>query len=78
MEVHIYFYILRKSCFLDHEHSTMIQTLCNFSPPMMCEFGSMHQCLLLSLEKFIGEFSMVFKNGCSDGLGPIITISACN
>ena len=66
MEVHIYFYILRKSCFLDHEHSTMIQTLCNFSPPMMFEFGSIHLCLLLSLEKSICKFSMVYKNECSD------------
>ena len=66
MEVHIYFYLLRKSCFLDREPSTMIQTLCNFSPPMMFEFGSICQCLLLSLEKSIGEFSMVFKNECSD------------
>ena len=47
-------------------HSTITQTLCNFSPPMMFEFGSIRQCLLLSLEKSIGKFSMVFKNECSD------------
>ena len=41
-------------------HSTTSQTSCNFSPLLMFEFGSICRCLA-SLEKFIGEFSMVYK-----------------
>ena len=42
-------------------HSTITQTSCNFSPLLMFEFGSIRRCLA-SLEKFIGEFSMLCKN----------------
>ena len=41
-------------------HSTITQTSCNFSPVLMFELGSMRR-LLASLEKSIGEFSMVYK-----------------
>ena len=41
-------------------HSTITQTLCNFSPLLMFKFGSIRRCLA-SLEKSIGEFSMVYQ-----------------
>ena len=41
-------------------HSTITQTLCNFSPLLMFELGSICRCLA-SLEKSIGEFSMVYQ-----------------
>ena len=41
-------------------HSTIRQTSCNFSPLLMFEFGSIRRCLV-SPEKSIGEFSMVYK-----------------
>ena len=41
-------------------HSTIAQTTCNFSPLLIFEFGRIRRCLA-SLEKFIGEFSMVYK-----------------
>ena len=59
-------------------HGTITQTSCNFSPLLMFKFGSIGRCLA-SLEKSICEFSMVYKKWllwC--GLGPIITILACN
>ena len=57
-------------------HSTVTQTSCNFSPLLMFEFGSIRRCLA-SLEKSIGEFSMVYKKWVPwCGLWPIITISS--
>ena len=41
-------------------HSTITQTLCNFSPLLMFELGSIRRCLA-SLERSIGEFSMVYQ-----------------
>ena len=41
-------------------HSTITQTSCNFSPVLMFELGSIRR-FLASLEKSIGEFSMVNK-----------------
>ena len=41
-------------------HRTITQTLCNFSPLLMFQFGNIRRCLA-SLEKSIGEFSMVYK-----------------
>ena len=41
-------------------HITITQTSCNFSPLLMFTFGSIHRCLA-SLEKPIGESSMVYK-----------------
>ena len=41
-------------------HSTITQTSCNFSPVLMVELGSIRR-FLASLEKSIGEFSMVYK-----------------
>ena len=41
-------------------HSTITQTSCNFSPVLTFELGSMCR-FLASLEKSIGEFSMVYK-----------------
>ena len=41
-------------------HSTITPTLCNFSPLLMFEFGSIRRCQA-SLEQSIGEFSMVYK-----------------
>ena len=44
---------------------TITQTSYNFSSLMVFEFGNIRRCLA-SLEKSIGEFSMVYKNECSD------------
>ena len=41
-------------------HSTITQTLCNFSPLLMFEFRSICRCLA-SREKSIGEFLMLYK-----------------
>ena len=41
-------------------YSTITQTSCNFSPILMFEFGSIRRCLA-SLQKSIGEFSMVYR-----------------
>ena len=55
-------HIFGKSSLLHREPSaqTITQTSCNFSPQLMFEFGGIRRCLA-SLEKSIGEFSMVYK-----------------
>ena len=46
-------------------HSTITQTLCNFSPLLMCEFGSIHRCLASRKNPLVNS-QWYIKNECSD------------